>query len=465
LELHDAGLVIVGESDLGVGRIAASPGYALIDGESLITGSAAAARSRLKPRRVSNRFWDALDTTPLGRPFPRQVSAADLAHAHLYHLWELAGEGVEELILAVPGSHDAEQLGLILGVARACGMPVHGMVDSAVAAAVHGWPGARMLHVDLQLHRAVVTELTQTDEVARGRVEVGEQSGLAVVQDALLRRVAELFLHDTRFDPLHAAETEQRLLDALAHWLARLHREDGFALRFESAGREYSIELTRARLASAVDAHYERIARIVGALKPAGETTTVLLSYRAAMLPGLEGRLAAIANTHVVALAETTVAAGAIICRDRIRSSGDELPFVVQLPVRPGLVATPPPTVPSTAGQERARDTNQPTHVLLDGVAHAIDEEPLVFGVAIPAGARGVNLPGPSAGISRSHCSIFRRGGEVLVEDHSSHGSFVNGARVEGRAPLAPGDRLRLGSPGVELQLIRVAETDGSTQS
>jgi hypothetical protein len=183
------------------------------------------------------------------------------------------------------------------------------------------------------------------------------------------------------------------------------------------------------------------------------------------MLPGLEGRLAAIANTHVVALAETTVAAGAIICRDRIRSSGDELPFVVQLPVRPGLVATPPPTVPSTAGQERARDTNQPTHVLLDGVAHAIDEEPLVFGVAIPAGARGVNLPGPSAGISRSHCSIFRRGGEVLVEDHSSHGSFVNGARVEGRAPLAPGDRLRLGSPGVELQLIRVAETDGSTQS
>ena len=45
-----------------------------------------------------------------------------------------------------------------------------------------------------------------------------------------------------------------------------------------------------------------------------------------------------------------------------------------------------------------------------------------------------------------------------MVEDHSSTGTFVNGERVSARAVLRAGDRLRLGSPGVELLLIAVEE-------
>jgi pSer/pThr/pTyr-binding forkhead associated (FHA) protein len=41
-----------------------------------------------------------------------------------------------------------------------------------------------------------------------------------------------------------------------------------------------------------------------------------------------------------------------------------------------------------------------------------------------------------------------------VVEDHSSGETFVNDERVAGRAVLRVGDRLRLGSPGVELLLI-----------
>ena len=47
------------------------------------------------------------------------------------------------------------------------------------------------------------------------------------------------------------------------------------------------------------------------------------------------------------------------------------------------------------------------------------------------------------------------------MEDHSSHGSFVNGQRVDGSVELVVGDRLRLGTPGIELRLIRVADDDG----
>jgi pSer/pThr/pTyr-binding forkhead associated (FHA) protein len=63
-------------------------------------------------------------------------------------------------------------------------------------------------------------------------------------------------------------------------------------------------------------------------------------------------------------------------------------------------------------------------------------------------------------GLSRRHCSLFRSGGSVMVEDHSSYGTYLNGRRVEGRAAASIGDRLRLGSPGVELMLIAVAQDD-----
>ena len=144
---------------------------------------------------------------------------------------------------------------------------------------------------------------------------------------------------------------------------------------------------------------------------------------------------------------------------------GDELPFVTRLPARP--VVAPPPSAPRGGGHAEpgpARSPDAPTHVLLAGTAREIRDEPLVLGQALPDGVRGIRLDDAGEGISRSHCSLFRRGEETLVEDHSSHGTFLNGERVEGRAALAVGDRLRIGSPGVELQLIKVAKDDGATQ-
>ena len=73
-----------------------------------------------------------------------------------------------------------------------------------------------------------------------------------------------------------------------------------------------------------------------------------------------------------------------------------------------------------------------------------------------------IELAGPTAGVSRAHCSIFVSEGRVVVEDHSTYGSFLNGERVDGTATLEAGDRLRLGSPGIELQLIAVEENDGT---
>jgi pSer/pThr/pTyr-binding forkhead associated (FHA) protein len=86
-----------------------------------------------------------------------------------------------------------------------------------------------------------------------------------------------------------------------------------------------------------------------------------------------------------------------------------------------------------------------------------------VIGVAPDTGRRGLALQGAIAGISREHCSLFVRDGRVVLEDHSRHGSFLNGQCVAGTVALVAGDRLRMGSPGIELLLVCVVDNDGAT--
>jgi pSer/pThr/pTyr-binding forkhead associated (FHA) protein len=94
--------------------------------------------------------------------------------------------------------------------------------------------------------------------------------------------------------------------------------------------------------------------------------------------------------------------------------------------------------------------------VILNGHAHPIDEHPLVLGLG-PGPGRRLALVGPLAGISYSHCTLLRCDANVIVRDHSRYGTFLNGERVDGEAALDAGDRLRLGTPGVVLELVAVA--------
>ena len=99
--------------------------------------------------------------------------------------------------------------------------------------------------------------------------------------------------------------------------------------------------------------------------------------------------------------------------------------------------------------------------MILESRAHAIDEQPLVLGIGDDAApverAAGLRSPARPAGVSRSHCTLLRRDGIVIVRDHSRYGSFINGERVDGEAELGAGDRLRLGTPGIVLELVSVA--------
>jgi FHA domain len=455
VEVNDVGLVALraGASH----PLPESPGLVLLDGGKLHVGEVAAAQARLKPRLVHDSYWAHLDTEAAGRPFPDGISPADLAYAHLQALCAEAGTGITEAFLAVPGFWRTEALGLLLSVARAAGLPVVGLVDAAVAAAALGHSGETLLHVDLTRHRALVTAMSQGEDVVRTRVVPSEGRGWSAFEETWAAAVAGQFVRETRFDPLHGGASEQALYDALPGWLAELSLRPAFKAALRAGGLEHRVELTRASLVSAAAELYRGLVEPVSLLKVAGEPATVLLSHRAARLPGLADRLREIRGVTIVELHQAAAVRGALQHRERLRRTEEALPFVTRLPS--GLTererqAPPPPFSPllSSSGARR------PTHVLYDGVAHPIGGPGLSVGTAPPPGAPGLALPGETTGISRHHCTLRSGDGDALVLDHSSWGTFVNGERVAGRAVVHVGDRLRLGSPGLELVLIAVKE-------
>jgi pSer/pThr/pTyr-binding forkhead associated (FHA) protein len=63
--------------------------------------------------------------------------------------------------------------------------------------------------------------------------------------------------------------------------------------------------------------------------------------------------------------------------------------------------------------------------------------------------------------VSRIHCELVRRDGELRLVVRSRFGTFVNEKRVSGEVSLQPADVIRIGSPGEQLQVICVERADG----
>jgi len=458
-DVSDGGLLGLAEGGAVLGP---SAGCALVEGDRILFGEDALRRSRLSPRLVASDFWSRLDAASLGPPFPDGLSAADLVHGHLESLWAKAKVGTGEVVLAVPGVYDEGQLGLLLGIAQALAMPVAGLVDAAVAAASAGFPGERLLHVDLGQRRAVVTEVRQGASLVRERVARLDRWGQDEVHDAEMRGAAAAFVRQSRFDPLHDAASEQALFDRLPAWLAALERDERATWRLPFAAGEATIEVTLSEAEAWTARFAEELSQQVSVFKRAGEPLAVLVSAHAARLPGLAGRLAAVRGVEVVLLPVQAAAAGALRERDAVRSPRGAIRFVTELP-RPeapeGTIGGAAVILPPVARPLPPHDPGRrPTHVLLGPVARAITEEPLVVGTAPPSPGRSLRLEGETTGISRAHCRLFESAGSALVEDLSTWGTYVNGERISGRAVLALGDRIRVGSPGLELLLIAAEE-------
>jgi hypothetical protein len=359
----------------------------------------------------------------------------------LKSVWEADGGNAGEVIVAVPGTYSEEQLALLLGIARDLGIPVRGLIDAAVAAAADRELPQSVAHLDIHLHRAVLTQLEHGHEIVRTAVRSDPRVGLMALRDSWARVIAGTFVRATRFDPLHVAATEQMLYAQMADNLAVLREKDSTEVRITAGGRQHAVELERGLVIDAASSAFRVLASLVNEMNRSDEAA-LLVSHRASSLPGLVEHLEQHSEMSVVVLHQAAAASGALNHADRIRSTDSALPFVTRLP---GLDARPPGpvTVPVTPPPDGGR--HLPTHLVDNGVAHAIGDAFLFLG---PDGVTSV------AEDLQQVVTVRKLAGQTVLEAGVEAGVTLNGEPFDGRTALAPGDQLRIGPSDREILVV-----------
>lgn len=402
-----------------------SPGYALLEGRQYRFGNPARAAARLQPRDINTRYWWQLSTEVLQPALGPARHTGDLVHAQLQELHREGGQPAE-IVMAVSGTMQRDQLALLLGIVQQCPFSAVGLVNrSVVLGSLYSAP-QRLFHLEIQLHQAVITELSRRD----GRVELQRTlplpgCGLLQLQEQLVEIVASAFIRQTRFDPRRKAATEQHLYDALPDALRALGRDSETNLEVNG----YRARITRGELLAAGQRLFDSAPEALGVLQ-AGDR--LIVDPVAGLLPGLQEHLP---RAEVLAADGVRLALDQhldlLVQREQALSFVTALPCLDQLAAPPASAqaapATPAPAVTAEVGPE-------PSHLLRGHVAQAL----AAAGTALDDGweiyrdAGGWQLRG--------------KGGEVLV----------NGEPHGAGQPLYAGDSIRLG-PDQLFQLIEVA--------
>lgn len=445
ISLNDAAVTAVTGSRL----VYREPGFALLGDGDLVTGRRAMAEARRHPRSVVNHFWRHLGLEPVQELKFRHLTPADLASRQLEEIWRSERSAADSVVFAVPAWMERESLGVLLGIAGELELPVSALVDSALACSRRAYPGRSLLHIDLSLHTGTVSRIAQEEGASIDRVELVDAAGLASLRDTWVAVIAEAFVRQSRFDPLHTAESEQLLYDRLEAWLETAQRSGEVRMQLEFGGHTHEAALPLLTFTEAVSGIYQSLAGHVRSLIRAAESPALQFTRHTAALPGLVDFLVARAGGEPFVLEEAAAARGALARASAATAGPTRLTRRLPWDRSP---AEEPAAPVREAGES-------PSHLLHGHRAWALNGDGLAIGTSL-GGERGITLAADMAGVSRRHCVLRRDNGQCIVEDLSRYGTWLNGSRIERSAVLQAGDSLRVGTPGQEFRLIRVVESD-----
>jgi hypothetical protein len=378
-----------------------SPGYALLQGKEYLFGAPARAAARLQPRDINTRYWWQLSTDTLQPALGPARHTGDLVHAHLKQLHAQANKP-DELLLAVPGSMQHEQLALLLGIVQQCPFAAVGLVNRSVALGSLYSQGGRLFHLEIQLHQAVISELAERNEqVELQRTTPLPGCGLLQLQERLVELIAAEFVRQTRFDPRRKAATEQQLYDALPAALRGLHTSTETNLDING----YQARVSRQQLHIAGKRLFDSANETIGVLHTQDR---VIADPLAALLPGLSG-----AFGQLDILQADDIYRALRLHEERLVQRTQALSFITALPCAQsrtavhGAPATAPPTqvgataveTPPPPPPPAPKAVSRATHLL----SHHVAKPLLAAGTALADGwelyrdSEGWQLRGPGA--------------------------------------------------------------------
>jgi hypothetical protein len=234
---------------------------------------------------------------------------------------------------------------------------------------------------------------------------------------------------------------------------ARAAIEGRAEVALEEGGSRFAVDVEAQTFADAAQPFYRELARLARSARIAGQSAALVLPAESRRWPGFLARLleneqdgvviAPAGIAAVVASLQKFAPEAAPRFRRHVPRIADH-GVAAQVEYISSVAAPPGRTLPVT-------------HILFGGDSMRFPESGLVIGTEEVSNSPHITLPRAAAGVSRRHCSLRREDERTVLIDHSRHGTWVNGARVRERATVRPGDRVRVGTPGVEFTLISAA--------
>jgi hypothetical protein len=362
-------------------------------------------------------------------------------------------DAARELWMAVGAGHDAAAMSALLRELRGAGFAVQGFADAA--AAIVGWQRLAGAHIVLACGRAqmLLSVVVNDGHAVELQRTVHLPGGMARIEDAWVQLAAQTLVQQTRFDPLHDQRYERALRAALPGMAVAAARAGQASHPVDAAGRELVLTLTRDQFATAVMPLLQPAVSALQALAAGLAEGSVLLDAALAELPGAAALLDAAQGMSIRAVPAGSAACAVSLQAATAPLASGAVQYLTRVPVPGGTGPAPLPLL----GADADRPVTMATHVVYRGRAIPIDAGGLVIG-RDPGVPQALRLPEGVAGLSRRHCTLRRERGRTQVVDHSRFGSFIDGVRVRGRAFLAAGSVLRLGTPGIELPLVALAD-------
>jgi hypothetical protein len=371
--------------------------------------------------------------------------------------------------LTLPAYLDTQQVELAAATASLAGLPVLGIVPTALAAALTAhaeqpWSGAALV-ADADDHALTWSVVQAEGERARlVSSEAWPLLGLRHWRERLLDVLADRCVRQSRRDPRDCGEAEQSLYEQIEAILDVCRAGQMAEAAVQTTQWYQNLIVQPGELAAACASLTRQAVEAMSAVQTAmlrpGGTRAVLLTDAVARLPGMVAAVEAVVNPAPVSEAESSddFSAGLLDAMQAERASLYLLApdasaraahalagrwHCRELP--PGYVEAAPllPPPPPDAGPPRLHFHGQ-EFVLTSG-AFTLGRHPdcdLVFDSEVY----------PT--VSARHCEIIQDRLGYLLRDRSRHGTLLNDRPVTGPATLHPGDSIRLGPNGPVLRFL-----------
>jgi hypothetical protein len=234
-----------------------------------------------------------------------------------------------------------------------------------------------------------------------------------------------LFIEQCRFNPQHDAESEQKLYNALPHWLKQDGKDqNSLLLELKVNTAVHAAKMPRESLINYLSRDYKSIAQQVAELAAGGDSK-LLLSPDFADLPGFRSFLGESIELEVLPVG--AISRAVILNRDSIVSGDDQIQLTTSLPRAVSLLSQ---SERIAAEQEQQRAT----HVL-------------VGSTAIPLGS--IHLP--ALGRIEKHEDGF-------YLDSGKQEFLLNRHKVTGKQALGLGDLIQSSADSESIRLIQVSD-------